>query len=339
MDFDRYTNIKKNHDFRKATAMNRWIITAAICALFGNACSAVNPAEYEGARIATDYGAQPLEPLFDTPLKDIQVLVTPDGWYYMTATLGYPDWQIKNDGIYLWKSKNLKTWKSISKVWDIEKDGTWQKDFQTVPDSPLSQKGRAVWAPEIHHIKDNYYIVFAMNYGGIGILKSKTGEAEGPYVDPVGKELTSGIDGFFFQDDDKTVYFIWGGGNIARMKTDMTGFAEKPRHIVNVDGENMGYEGCSLIKHKGKYVLFASDWHGSHEGTYDLMYSVSDNIYGPYSKRKFGIPHAGHATVFKGLDGKLYSTAFGSDGTAPYHMRLGYVEIGITDNWEIKVKE
>ena len=69
------------------------------------------------------------------------------------------------------------------------------------------------------------------------------------------------------------------------------------------------------------------------------MYAISDNIYGPYSKRRVGAPHAGHATVFRGTDGKLYSTIFGSDNNAPFHQKLGIIEIDFDDDFNLIVKD
>ena len=36
-----------------------------------------------------------------------------------------------------------------------------------------------VWAPEIHYVKDNYFIVLSMAPTGIAILKSATGKPQG----------------------------------------------------------------------------------------------------------------------------------------------------------------
>jgi xylan 1,4-beta-xylosidase len=39
-----------------------------------------------------------------------------------------------------------------------------------------------IWAPEIHYVKKNYFIVLSMAPGGISMLKSATGKPQGPYT-------------------------------------------------------------------------------------------------------------------------------------------------------------
>ena len=78
---------------------------------------------------------------------------------------------------------------------------------------------------------------------------------------PVGGPLTSRIDSTLFQDDDGAVYYIWQDGNIARMKDDMTGFAEEPRKIIQQHYDPEPYcEGVSIFKHEGRYHLLLAIW-------------------------------------------------------------------------------
>ena len=102
-----------------------------------------------------------------------------------------------------------------------KKTCTWEKrPWQNLHDKPA----RALWAPEIHYIKGNYFICLSMPPGGISILKSITGKPEGPYVHATvnpDKPFVGGIDPTLFQDDDGKVYFAWAGAkSITRMKDD-----------------------------------------------------------------------------------------------------------------------
>lgn len=69
-------------------------------------------------------------------MRDTWVTLGPNGYYYMTGTTVAPnrifrgqlhcwDW---NDGLYLWRSKDMKTWESCGLIWSLERDGTWQKE-------------------------------------------------------------------------------------------------------------------------------------------------------------------------------------------------------------------
>ena len=183
-----------------------------------------------------------LKPLFDFPLRDTCVCLGPDGVYYLTGTTGHPTWWQTNEGIRVWKSKDLKTWEPLGLVWTFAKNATWQKGKAGPDGKPV----RAIWAPEIHYFKGTFWLAYCVNYGGTGVLKSTSGKAEGPYVDikPDGP-LTGEIDASLFDDDDGKVYFVWQNGKIARMKDDMTGLAEKPRLLKPANAAQVGFEGHS----------------------------------------------------------------------------------------------
>ncbi|UOQ74187.1 family 43 glycosylhydrolase [Hymenobacter cellulosilyticus] len=85
----------------------------------------------------------PVKPILDTPLRDASICLGPDKTYYLTGTIG-PDFMVSNEGIKVWKSKDMKTWEPLGLVWSIERDGTWQKQW-TVKNG---NRRRALWAPK-----------------------------------------------------------------------------------------------------------------------------------------------------------------------------------------------
>ena len=196
-----------------------------------------------------------VKPAFDYWMRDTWATLGPDGYYYITGTTSTPDryfpgqrhcWDW-NDGLYLWRSKDMKSWEARGQIWSMEKDGTWQKkpkvykagekyQKKSINGDPMDNRFHAVWAPEMHYIKSvkNWFIVACMNEsaGGRGsfILRSKTGKPEGPYENIEGnkdKAIFPNIDGSLFEDTDGTVYFVGHNHYIARMKPDMSGFAEE----------------------------------------------------------------------------------------------------------------
>lgn len=290
--------------------------------------------------------------LFDHWLRDTWIAVGPDNTYYLTGTTAATnrnynkephcwDW---NDGIYLWKSKDLKNWESMGLIWSFEKDATWQKEPFTrkqfshaisVNGDSLENKFRALWAPELHYIKslDNWFIVACLNNSKNGkgsfILKSTSGKPEGPYVNIDGnaeKPLFPYIDGSLFEDTDGTVYFLCLDKYIARMKKDMSGLDEDIREIQQTEYPFEPYiEGVSIFKHNGKYHLVQAIWsHVLPDGTqtyatenktetcysYDCIIAESDCVYGPYSYRYNAITGGGHNNFFQTPDGLWWATAF-----------------------------
>jgi hypothetical protein len=274
-----------------------------------------------------------LKPIWDLHLRDTTIALADDGFYYMTGSSGDNIWDI-NDGVELWKSPDLKSWSYFGLVWSVDRDGTWEKQY------------RRVWAPEIHFIKHNFFIVYCLQGqgGGTGILMSKTGKAEGPYVNPIAadKPLTGGIDATLFEDDDGKVYFTSGsGGTIYLMKDDMSGF-DGPGHrvLVNADANylagrtKLGHEGASLFKANGKYYLGGAD---TYEGRYSSICAIADNVFGPYSKVHEAVPTGGGTNYFRDKDGIWWDCLFGNDDQLTWREKPGIVRIEFAADGTIKV--
>lgn len=280
-----------------------------------------------------------IKPLMELHLRDAVICLGGDGNYYLTGSSGDNIWAYAA-GVELWKSPDLKKWSYLGVVWNIEKEGSWEKKWQNLHGKPA----RALWAPEIHYLKGNYFICLSMPPGGISILKSSTGKPEGPYVHATtitDKPFVNGIDPTLFEDEDGKVYFTWSGANrIALMKEDMTGFdgelkqikLENPDHTPNHHAEkcvgrgmnDLGHEGAVLFKANGKYYLGAAD---SYEGRYSTCLSVSDNIYGPYTMRYESVPSGGGTNFFKDKNGGWWSTYFGNDSQSPWREKPGIVKV------------
>lgn len=297
-----------------------------------------------------------VQPVFDYWMRDTWVTLGPDGYYYMTGTTADPkrkfvgqihcwDW---NDGLYMWRSKDMKVWESMGLVWSMQKDGTWQKApkvyqkgekyaKKSLNGDPLDNKFQAVWAPELHYIKSvkNWFIVACMNNsaGGRGsfVLRSVTGKPDGPYVNIEGnkdKALFPNIDGSLFEDTDGTVYFVGHNHYIARMKPDMSDIAEDFVKMKETSYSPEPYiEGAFIFKYDGKYHLVQAIWaHKTKEGdtyvekkgvtnkktrySYDCVIATSDNVYGPYSERYTAIIGGGHNNLFQDKDGNWWATMF-----------------------------
>lgn len=296
-----------------------------------------------------------VNPLFDLWLRDTFVKLGNDGYYYLTGTIGLEGKTTARDlspGLRMWRSLDLKTWEDLGFVWKLEEDATWQSEFAIVPKGQkvdlnqniIGEKRRTLWAPEIHYIKsqETYFVVACMpenpSGGGSYILKSTSGKAEGPYVNIEGNSegpLFPRIDGSLFEDEDGSVYFIGHNHDIAKMKDDMSGFAEPLRTFNETKYNPEPYiEGAYVVKEGGKYHLIQAIWSVkqpdgifSYNGgnpyktkeereanlySYDVVVSSSDNIYGPYSERYTVATGGGHNNFFKDKEGKWWSTMFGN---------------------------
>ncbi|WP_437920323.1 family 43 glycosylhydrolase [Sphingobacterium sp. LRF_L2] len=290
-----------------------------------------------------------VKPLFDVWMRDTYVMLGPDGYYYLTGTTATPGREFSgqqhcwdhNDGVYLWRSPDLKRWEALGRIWSFDTDAApWQKAGKplkkgavSVNGDPLDSLYRAVWAPEIHYIKSKKkWLLIACLNGNKGsfVLESTSGKAEGPYVNIKANEqqaIFNGIDLSAFEDNDGTVYLIGHNHNIARMKDDLSGLAEPFRKFEETPYEKEPYiEGVWLTKHEGKYQLLQTVWSvplPNHRysylraeakkvevHSYDVVIAESDHIYGPYGARYPAILAGGHNNLFEDKEGRTWSTTF-----------------------------
>lgn len=270
-----------------------------------------------------------IAPLFDQFLRDTSIVLGPDGIYYMTGTTGGPEMMVVTADLSVWKSSDLWNWTPVrdkprqsTVVWNIDRDGTWMRPITLRDGEPF----RPLWAPEIHYMNGTFWIPFSVPRHGVTLLKSSSGKAEGPYEIAItpDKPVSEGIDASLFQDDDGTVYFLYGGGWIARMKSDMSGIAEPFRHISSASGREVGFEGVYLFKDSGLYTLCVADFV---QGEYNTYIATSKSLAGPWSERYLAVPHAGHANFFRDKEGRMWSTFFGNDRNSPFSARPGIIPL------------
>ncbi|PTQ94895.1 glycosyl hydrolase family 43 [Mucilaginibacter yixingensis] len=329
------------------------LVTACFVLIAATGKAQVAPAKYPSNKTVKDYphtGEPPMpevHAILDEPLRDVSICKGGDGAYYLTGTLG-PQFMTDNEGIKLWRSKDLKNWQPLGLVWGIDRDGTWQKQWT----EKNGQKRRALWAPEIHYLKGNYYIAYCITGLGTGLLRSTSGKPEGPYtsVNKPDAPLTKGIDASLFQDDDGTVYFLSGSGMISKMNSDMTALVTKPVQLTCVPDSDIdhhhpsrpctqlnhvGFEGVFMFKRNGRYYLSCAERYFER---YHCMTAEATNIMGPYSARYVSVPYAGHNTFFQDDKGQWISTLFGNDADAPIQKHAGLVPVEFDKDGHIRPK-
>ncbi len=299
---------------------------------------------------------QMVAPLLDQPLRHASICRGGDGRWYLTGTMGTlrknqkselpnpVDFQ-NNDGIYLWVSADLKTWSPLGQVWSIEKQGSaWQKEYRVNPDDPTGPLARGMTAPEIHYLRDTYFIAYAMNEQGTGLLRSRSGKAEGPYEDLGQITTRSGGSPSVFADEDGAVYWLWGAGWIARLNDKLDGLASAPVNLMaDIDmvqpagGMLRGYwqgaaaNGFFLTKINGVYQLVFSSWqYRVIDPSHDALIATSDKVLGPYGRPMQFLNHCGQTTVFPTGEGRYAATVSGADSNANFRDRPGLVPL----TWE-----
>ena len=294
------------------------------------------------------------KPLLDVWMRDTYVTLGPDGNYYLTGTtaahgrnfdeLGPHCWDW-NDGLYLWRSSDLKSWTALGLVWSLDTHATWQSRFAArqpqrhATGYQLDAKRRAVWAPELHYIRSatNWFFVACMNDSapqkGSFILRSQTGRPEGPYENIAGNStgpIFPNIDGSLFEDDDGSVWFIGHNHVFARMKPDISSLATSWRPFGETPYQAEPYiEGAFVFKHAGNYHLLQAIWscklpdgsftyeagaekRGGVRWSYDCVVATSKHLEGPYGPRYTAGVGMGHNNLFRDKSGSWWATHFGN---------------------------
>ena len=279
-------------------------------------------------RVLLEHDPVSVSPMLDIPMRDTFVYTAPDGYYYMTGTTG-PDFWDNNYVIHVYRSADLTTWEDLGVAWDYREHATWA--------TQISKEDRVpVWAPEIACIGGNWYMTYSMGFWdgmSCGVLVSTTGKPEGPYTDTSPSRLVDGIDGSLFCDDDGTVYFLYKDGLIAPMNEDLSGFAGEFQALLAADGLPVGFEGCSILKHNGRYYLTAATYNQSYDAngnlttTYDSMIAVSDTLMGPYSETRLLMRNGGHNNLFVDHDGQVWTTLFAPSGNLGFNCQPAIVPL------------
>lgn len=200
-------------------------------------------------------------------------------WIYVTNSLPFD--QQKN--LDVMHSKDLIHWETCESIIDME----------GFPNATF-----AIWAPTVIEKDGKYYLIFACNDihsdeepGGLEIAVSDS--PRGPfkaYTDTLVGTFINGaqpIDAHLFKDDDGTIYLLYGGWrhcNIGVLNDTMDGFLplEDGCLFKEITSENYVEAPC-IMKHSGKYYFMWSSGNWG-DGTYNVRYAVSDNIFEGYSE-------------------------------------------------------
>ncbi len=279
--------------------------------------------------------------------------------YYLTGTVGTerpdgaPDFD-RNQGIFLWKSSDLATWHEVGWIWEFTKQRNqlgWPYQLEVVMPAATSF-GHALQAAELHRLPDQWVICFSKNGMNAGLLTAPGPDKpftllEGGFWS---EEPTAGKaptfdsykrnspyshmiagDPSLFEDEDRSLYLVWGGGAVAKLKPDLSGWAEPPRHLQSAivgwpsaEGASLVHpEGASLFKHGKTYYLTFAAW--ALEGgraSCDTWLCKAASLLGPYSPPIRFIPGGGQTKLFADVDGRLHAACMQNNKPAILEVTL-----------------
>lgn len=256
---------------------------------------------------------------------------------------------VYKDRVYLYMTNDVleyddsgkvkdNTYGNINKITVISSDDlmNWTDHGEIVA---ARSEGAAKWATQswapaaVHKVidgKDRFFLYFANNASGIGVLTSDS--PEGPWVDPLGKALilrsvpgvedvTWLFDPAVFVDDDGKAYIYFGGG-IPEGKEEWPNTArvmELGPDMISVIGEAKPipapflFEDAGINKYDGRYYFtYCSNFFSGErpEGSPpagEIAYMTSDHPMGPWTYRGTILKNPGH---FFGVGGNNHHSIF-----------------------------
>jgi len=255
-------------------------------------------------------------------------MIQQDSLYYVFCT---------GNGVSMWSSKNMITWKQEKPVFDVAPK--WVKD------SIKNFRGNSLWAPDISYNKKSklYYLyysasAFGKNTSCIGLATNTTLHTDDPnykWVDHgkviqsiPGKTNWNAIDPNLVFDNSGTPWLLfgsfWDGLKIVKLNPDLMSVAENIDKLPTiatrkknpsikenlpavdknpVDAGGNAIEGGFIFKKYGYFYLFASiDYccKGA-QSTYKMIIGRSKNVLGPYlDKDGLSMAKGGGTILLKG---------------------------------------
>lgn len=226
----------------------------------------------------------------------------------------------EGNNFYLFATNTTKIRKSNDLI-------TWTDGNNMFVTKPtfVTEKGAAMWAPDIEKVGDKYILYFAMSAmgkpatAGIGIASADS--PEGPFsldisVDGKGKLFTSdeigvrnSIDPAYY-DDNGQKYLVWGSFNgLYAIKLNADGTRPYP-DLATAKAEKVmvagnAFEAPHIHKHGEYYYMFASvgSCCNAMLSTYMTVVGRSKSVLGPYvNKEGKSMVDNGFEVVIKGND-------------------------------------
>lgn len=213
------------------------------------------------------------------------------------------------------------------------------------------------WAPSAAYKnidgKDKFFLYFADNGGGIGVLEGDS--PVGPFKDPIGKALISRqmpncgnvmwlFDPAVLVDDDGSAYIYFGGG-VPEGKASNPGTgrgAKLTDDMIGIDGDVITldvpylFEDSGIHKYNGKYYYsYCTNWNVEAEGKAEYGFTSgqiavleSDSPMGPFTYSERVLDNPGSLC---GLYGNNHHAIFNFKGQwyITYHSRFLEKKMGV----------
>jgi beta-xylosidase len=278
--------------------------------------------------VGAQEGAQPS--VFGAQIHMRDPFILPYGSiYYLVGTTG-DTWGTEGGGFEAYTSLDLVRWTPRGQVLAPDLDRSWAS-YQ-------------FWAPELYERGGRFYLFYSgktdATRRGTGVAVSES--PLGPFRNLSKTALTPAewecLDGHLFRDADGAEWLIFvhewvqcevGEMWIQRVAADYKSLVGE-RHLLfrgaSAPWTSNVIDGPLMVLHDGRYYLFWSSFN-DRDG-YCTGYAVADRLLGPYTQSQEPvIAHdGGHNCVFRGRDGRLYTSYHRPNSTPDERVRVSVLE-------------
>ncbi|MDR1722535.1 MAG: glycoside hydrolase family 43 protein [Tannerella sp.] len=246
-----------------------------------------------------------------------------DGMYYAYGTSS-------DNGILVYTSEDLETWKIPENNLALNKDDVWADQWY--------------WAPEVYHINGKFYMYYSADEH---ICVAVADNPLGPFRQDVRKPMIADekcIDNSLFIDDDGKAYLYFDRFNdglniwVAELEDNLTEIKpETMQACIHVSQEweevwPRVNEGSFVIKHNGVYYMTYSA--NSYESPfYGIGVATATSPFGPWKKYENNpiyqnvgeLVGIGHSAMFTDKDGILHIVFHSHNSKVSIHPRLMHI--------------
>ena len=259
-----------------------------------------------------------------TTLRDPMIIVYHD-MYYLTGTQA-PYWEGPNEGVRLWRSRDLKNWENLGLILkraDLKED-FWGIDRFWAPELFVSPGGKVFLTFGSRNSSEKY-----PHEHGVGLAVAE--KPEGPYTlittdEPISRPGLLGNDATLFTDGDGTVYLGYtaekepGDPPDGCNKLTLSVFDENTYRLSDTrtvcycgkEGEwdHIGIEGQCIVRRNGQLYMWYSSWTRGYEAgilnAKTMRGEWVKNPGNPVLSEGKTWHRAGHNHSFRALDGRDY---------------------------------
>ncbi|MBW3078052.1 glycoside hydrolase 43 family protein [Bifidobacterium simiiventris] len=217
-----------------------------------------------------------INPVINGDFPDPDIIRVDDAYYMATTTM------FLMPGCDILRSYDLVHWEFLAHAY-AELDDT---PAERLDEPGRNAYGKGMWAPSLRYHDGTYRIVFVAN------------DTHRTYVlearDPAGPWTKRTIEGFYHDnsvlyDDDGRVYIVYGNMQLHLTELEPDLSRPKPGGLDRIIAEDdprsgLGYEGCHIYKHDGRYYVWTCHFPPNHRKTEACL--VADSLDGEFTARE-----------------------------------------------------